>query len=141
MVHVLEDVDLLQLHFKFLTAHGHHTIYPGVKFLHDFFDFFHKTIENNFNYSSCLLNVFRLLQLVMIDSAAIVTCEHSFSFRKLIKSNIRSTMMDQRFNNLIILNHYKNKIKGECVLISIMKEFAGRDEKRVRNFCTVVGGK
>ena len=50
-------------------------------------------------------------------------------------------MTDQRFNNLSILKHYKNKVKEECDLMCVMQEFAGRNERRVRHFGNVVGEK
>ena len=115
---------------------------PGAKCLHDVFDFFHKTVEKNYNYLLCSPNVFKLLpRLVMMHPATIATCEGSFSLSKLIKTNIRSTMTDQIFNNLSILNHFKNKVKRECDLMSVMKEFTGRNERRVSHFGNVIGEK
>ena len=50
-------------------------------------------------------------------------------------------MKDYRLNNLSILNHHKNKVKEECDLMPVVKEFIGRNEKRVSNFGNVVGSK
>ena len=74
----------------------------------------------------------------MTHAAATAACELSFSLSKLNKTKIRSSMMDQRFNNLIILKYYKNKLKEERYLMPIMNEFSGRNERRVSHLSAVV---
>ena len=115
IVHFSEDVDLFQLHFEFLNVHGRFTIDPDVKCLHDIFDFFHKTVENYYNYSFHSPNIFKLLRLVITHTATIATYECSFSLNKLSKTNIRSTTTDQRFNNLSILKHCKIKLRKNMI--------------------------
>ena len=48
-------------------------------------------------------------------------------------------MKDQRFINLSALKYHKDALKEECDLMPVIKEFSGRNERRVRHFGNVVG--
>ena len=62
--------------------------------------------KGTFNHVISFPNVWELLRLVMTHLATTETCEHIFSMMKLIRSDIRSAMTDQRINHLAALKFY-----------------------------------
>ena len=72
------------------------------------------------------------------ESLETLTCvKRTFHLSRLIKTDVRSTMTDERFNHLCMLKHYKDLLTKECWLNTVMKYFFGRNEARVRCFGNV----
>jgi len=69
-----------------------------------------------------LSQVLYLAKLIMVMPASNAASEQSFSTMRKIKTYLRSTMGQERFNNLMILNIYKEELDS-IYLISIAKEF------------------
>ena len=69
-----------------------------------------------------LSQVVYLAKLIMVMPASNAASERSFSTMRKIKTYLRSTMGQERFNNLMILNIYKEELDS-IDLISIAKEF------------------
>ena len=59
--------------------------------------------------------------------------ERSFSTARRLKTWLRSTMMQERFRNLIILNSHKESTE-RLSLVDIDSKLAERNDNRKRNF-------
>lgn len=73
-------------------------------------------------------NLYVLLQVAFTIPISSVTCERSFSCMRRIKNWMRSSMTQERFTNLSLLNIEKdltNKLKTE----NIINEFAREDRR------------
>ena len=114
MQHYSDDVDLSKMKFEWLNVHARFKNYPAVNCAHDALDFFRRTVEGKYNYSLFSPNIFKLVRLVMTHPATTATCERSFRLSGLIKTDIRSTMTDKRFNHLCMLKHHKDSLTEEC---------------------------
>ena len=73
--------------------------------------------------------------MVLVGTASDAIGEHTFSTVRRIKTWLRSTMWEVRFNNLAILNIYKEKT-DLIDLITIANEFASGNDSRTKNFGT-----
>ncbi len=73
----------------------------------------------------------RLLQLLIIMPATNATSERSFSALRRVKNYLRTTMLQQRLNNLLVL-HVHQECTDNLDLRSIATEFIGDSEHRLR---------
>ena len=78
-----------------------------------------------------LSQVSRLLQLLIIMPATNATSERSFSALRRVKNYLRTTMLQQRLNNLLVL-HVHKECTDHLDLRSIATEFIGDSEHRLR---------
>ena len=76
-------------------------------------------------------NLLTIVRLILINPATICTTEKSFSVARRIKTWLRSTMKNKRFNNLSILSIHK-ELTESIDLVDIANEFASKyDEHRM----------
>ena len=83
--------------------------------------------------TSLLDQVCRVVQLVLVMPATNATSERSFSALRRVKSYLRSTMSQQRLNNLMLLHVHKERTDSLDEL-SIVNEFVGESEHRLQVF-------
>ena len=62
------------------------------------------------------------------------TSEQSFSAMRRVKSYLRSTMTQERINNLMIFKHVQKELTDETNLTDIAKEFISGNENREKVF-------
>ena len=74
-----------------------------------------------------------LVELILVMPATNATCEQSFSTLRRIKSYLRTTMTQLRFNNLMTLNVHKETLDG-MNLVEVGDEFISHSEHRSRIF-------
>lgn len=84
---------------------------------------------------SLLSEVCKVVKLILIMPATNATSERSFSALRRVKSYLRSTMSQQRLNNLLILHVHKD-ITDTIDLQKIATEFIGDSEHRLKIFGT-----
>ena len=82
---------------------------------------------------SLLSEVCKVVKLILIMPASNATSERSFSALRRVKSYLRSTMCQQRLNNLMVLHVYKD-ITDTIDLQKIATEFIGDSEHRLKIF-------
>ena len=76
-------------------------------------------------------NLLTIVHLILINPATICTTEKSFSVARRIKTWLRSTMKNKRFNNLSILSIHK-ELTESIDLVDIANDFASKyDEHRM----------
>ena len=75
----------------------------------------------------------RVLQLILVMPATNATSERSFSALRRVKSYLRSTMTQQRLNNLMVLHVHKERTDS-LNYIGIANELVGDSEHRLRMF-------
>ena len=71
------------------------------------------------------------LLLSLVNPATSAAGEQSFSATRRLKTWLRSTMTQDRFSHLTILDNHKERTDK---LLSVANEFVGRNENRKRNF-------
>ena len=79
---------------------------------------------------SLLSEVCTLLQLVIVMPATNAISERSFSALKNVKSYLRTTMHQERLNNLMVLFVHQNETE-KANLIEIANEFVSGNERRL----------
>ena len=77
--------------------------------------------------------VYQVLRLVLVMPATNSSSERSFSALRRVKSYLRSTMTQQRLNNLMILHVYKEQTDG-LILKDVANEFVGNSQHRKNIF-------
>ena len=85
------------------------------------------------NGTHLLPNVLRLMHVYLLAPLTTASAERSFSVQSLIKSYLRSTMTEKRYNNLLMLNMHKVRTDSIC-LGTIAKDFVDKNERRLRFF-------
>jgi hypothetical protein len=78
-------------------------------------------------------NIVRLLQIYLLAPMSAATAERTFSVQRRMKSYLRSTMTQKRYNNLLMLNIHKERIDS-VDLRALAKAFAEKNDKRIRFF-------
>ena len=82
---------------------------------------------------SLLGEVTRIVQLVLVMPATNATSERSFSALRRVKTYLRSTMMQERLNRLLVLHVHKERTDA-LDLKDIGEKFVAGDEQRLRTF-------
>ena len=77
--------------------------------------------------------VVTVCKLILINPATSASGERSFSTARGLKTWPRSTMSQERFRNLTILNSHKERT-DRLSLLDIANEFTDRNSNRNRNF-------
>ncbi len=77
--------------------------------------------------------VVKLAKLILVMPATNSTSERSFSALRRLKTYLRSTMTQQRLNNLMIL-HVHKELTDELKMKEIANEFIGQNERRAHIF-------
>ena len=67
------------------------------------------TLENTLNYNLKLLfpNIIKLIRIIICKPVSSVTCEHSFSGLRRLKTWMRNSMSNERLNNLLLCHVHK----------------------------------
>ena len=78
---------------------------------------------------SLIKNVIKLLKLVLVGAATSATPEQSFSLAQRLKTWLRSTMSQKRFNSLAILSFYK-ELTDKLFLVDVANEFVASKPTR-----------
>ena len=76
-----------------------------------------------------------ICKLLLVNPATSATRERSFSAARRLKTWLRSTMSQDRFSNLTVLNMHKERTDKLC-LADVANEFVSRNDNRTRNFGT-----
>ena len=77
--------------------------------------------------------VIKVVKLLLVNSATDAIGECSFSTMRRLKTWLRSTMNQRRFNSIALLNMYKAKTDG-MDLVSVKNDFVSLNENRSRVF-------
>ena len=77
--------------------------------------------------------VISVCKLLLVNPATSASGERSFSTARRLETWLRSTMTQERFSNLTILNSHKERTE-RLSLVDIVNEFADRNDNRKRNF-------
>ena len=80
-------------------------------------------------------NVWTIIRLVLTSGATSATPERSFSLQRRIKTWLRSTMSQKRYNALSVLNEHK-EILDKISLIEVGNRFIATQDKRKYEFGT-----
>ena len=78
-------------------------------------------------------NLFNIIELLIVNPSTSCTAERSFSTARRIKSWLRAIMINQRFNNLAILNTYK-RFTDKLDLCKIGNTFVSKYDGRFYQF-------
>ena len=78
-------------------------------------------------------HIITICKLIQVNPATSASAERSFSAARRLKTWLRSTMSQERLNNLTVINEHKERTDGLC-LVDIANEFCERNENRKRNF-------
>ena len=73
------------------------------------------------------------MQLILVMPATNATSERSFSALRRVKNYLRSTMTQQRLNNLMVLHVHKD-ITDQIELKAVATEFVADSEHRLNIF-------
>ena len=84
------------------------------------------------NGTHLLPNVLRLIHIYLLTPLT-ASAERSFSVQRSLKTYLRSTITEKRYNNLLMLNMHKARTDSIC-LKTIAKEFVGKNERKLRVF-------
>ena len=82
-------------------------------------------------YECVFPQVFTLLRLLFVIPATSATSERSFSALRRVKTYLRTTMTQERLNNLIVLHIHRDR---EINLMEAVSEFVSRNSERVKVF-------
>ena len=74
------------------------------------------------------------MKVVLVSGATTATPERSFSMARRIKTWLRSTMKQQRFNSLSILNSSKVLV-DKLPLVKVANEFVEKRPNRSNELC------
>ena len=80
-------------------------------------------------------NISTIIRVVLASGATSATPKRSFSMQRRIKTWLRSTMGQKRFNSLLVLNAHTD-IVDNLSLIEIAERFANAKERRRNEFGT-----
>ena len=80
-----------------------------------------------------LSNVLRLLQIYLLAPMSAASGERTFSSQRRVKTYLRSTMTEVRYNNLMVL-HVNKERTDKLDLNIIAKLFIQKNERRIRFF-------
>ena len=86
--------------------------------------------------SSMFSEVDKLVRIYLTIPVTTATGERSFSAVRCIKTYLRSTMSQQRLNNIMLLNVHKDLTDG-LDLPTVARQFVDANERRRRFFGTV----
>ena len=78
-------------------------------------------------------NFINICKLIIVNPATSFTPERSFSTARRIKTWSRSTMTNERFNSLAILNTYK-ALTDDIDLLKVRNEFESKYDERFHQF-------
>lgn len=94
----------------------------------------HKTIKSLPSCKKLMIpTMIKLCELILVNPATSCTAERSFSTARRLKTWLRSTMTNQRFNSLAILNTYKT-FTDKLDLCKIAKDFVSKNDERYNQF-------
>ena len=80
-----------------------------------------------------LSEIHEVLKLILVIPATNASSERSFSALKRVKTYMRTTMSQDRLNNLMMLYVHKEKTDNLC-LIDVCNEYVSRSESRLSKF-------
>lgn len=84
-------------------------------------------------------NVLNVCELLIVNPATSCTAERSFSTARRLKSWLRATMTNRRFNSLAILNTHKT-LTDKLDFVQIGNEFVSKHSERFQQFGKFVEG-
>ena len=82
---------------------------------------------------SMISDVIKIIKLILVNPATTASGERSFSAARRLKTWLRSTMKQERFNSVGILHAHKY-LTESVDLISISNQFIAMNDNRKRNF-------
>ena len=121
------------MNFKTCTHFSSKNYKKNSKILIIFFKFFKKVAKSECEHDMLSPNLWTLLRQVIVNSVTTASCERSFRLNSLIKTDLRSTMTDERMNHLCILKHWKDLLI-EIDMKEVMTGFMNNVDDRVNTF-------
>jgi len=82
-----------------------------------------------------LKNMWKIIRIVLTSGATSATPERSFSMQRRLKTWIRSTMGQKRYNSLAILNSHTTEV-DQLSLIEVAERFVSNQDRRRDDFGT-----
>lgn len=92
-----------------------------------------KIMRNHKDEMKLMPNVVKIANLLLVNGATTATPERSFSTARRLKTWLRSTMSQRRFNSLAILNTYKD-LSDKINFLKVGNMFVDSQEKRYNYF-------
>ena len=86
-------------------------------------------------YKSMLFEIHNLLRLYLTIPVTSATSERSFSALRRVLTYLRSSMIEEKLNNYIVLHIHKH-LTDSCDLVEIAKEFVAANDERRKYFGT-----
>ena len=80
-----------------------------------------------------LLIYFALVKLLLVCPAASAEAERSFSALRRLKTWLRSTMEQERLNDIAVCNIHKERL-DEINIVPLMQSFVNKNNKRLAIF-------
>ena len=90
-------------------------------------------MNSNPSYKQILSEVHKLLRLYLVIPITSATAERTFSVLKRLCTYLRSTMMERRLNNCLILHAHRD-LTDKLNVVDIGKEFISINAERKRHF-------
>lgn len=78
-------------------------------------------------------NIIKLMKLVLVGAATSATPERSFSLARRLKTWLRATMTQKRFNSLAVLSFHK-ELTDKISLVNVANEFVASKPSRKNIF-------
>lgn len=95
-----------------------------------------KSVDHNSK--PMISEVITICKLLLVNPATSASGERSLSTARRIKTWLRATMSQKRFNHLAILNIHKKRT-DDIDLVDVSNIFASKNDNRKRNFGTFTG--
>ena len=127
------EAELLVFNKSISSYHRHTNQQSNIRSIHEVITFFQKA---NSDTIALYPNIQALLRLYLTPPLTSCTAERSFSAMRRIKTWLRSTMTQQRFENLMIL-HVHKELTEEINSKQVLNEFISRKESRKIEFGNV----
>ena len=83
--------------------------------------------------TAMISEVRNIVKLLMVSLATTASGERSFSSARRLKTWLRSTMNQERFNSVAVLHAHK-RITERVDIVSLANEFVAKNDNRKRNF-------
>lgn len=97
------------------------------------FDDIHERLKNANEEKYLIPNVITTCKLLLVNPATSATPERSFSLARRVKTWLRATMTQKRFNALAMLNYHK-EVTDALDLVKVGNQFVSLHQERYQKF-------
>ena len=124
-----DDLDETLLRVQLTTFALHFQQVHGILNKISIFDLKKYFSSLSMDQAALLDQVVKLIQLILVISATNATSERSFSALRRVKTYLRSTMLQERLNYLMLLHIHKERTDKLCIKTAI-NEFVEKSSNR-----------